>query len=193
MQNPIHCVIGLGNPGPKYEGTRHNVGAWCVAELATEHHAPLRLESKFSAQLGSFRLQNHTIQLALPTTFMNHSGKAVRAIAQFYRLTAPQILVIHDDLDLPVGTARLKIGGGDGGHNGLKDITAALQTNAYLRLRIGIGHPGHRDQVHDYVLTPPSKAEKEQLLAAISQAEKVFPLLFDGKIEQAMTQLHTER
>jgi len=132
------------------------------------------------------------VHFLLPTTYMNHSGRSVSALANYFKATPPGILVAHDDLDLPVGVIRLKQGGGDGGHNGLRDITSSLASPNYLRLRIGIGHPGNRDQVLNYVLNSPTQHEKKLLLAGIEEALNVWPLLIDGKFNQAMQKLHTK-
>lgn len=191
-EESIQLIVGLGNPGPEYADTRHNAGAWLATLLAEQHHQPLRLETKFSGRIATVVLGGQNCRLLIPTTYMNHSGQPVGAIAKFYRLTAKQILIVHDELDLPVGTVRIKQGGGDGGHNGLRDITAHLQTNQYWRLRIGIGHPGQRDQVHDYVLSRPSRSDHQQITQAIELALTVLPQLISGEEQKAIQQLHTQ-
>jgi PTH1 family peptidyl-tRNA hydrolase len=188
----VRLFVGLGNPGLEYEATRHNVGYWFVKQLADEFQARFKVEKKFHGFFCQINISQSALYLLQPTTFMNHSGRAVRALMQFYHFTPDQIVVIHDDLDLPNGDMRLKKGGGDGGHNGLKDITAMLGSNEYLRLRIGIDHPGSREKVHSYVLSAPTRAQKEELLIGIDQAQKIVPLLIEGQIDKAMKALNTK-
>jgi PTH1 family peptidyl-tRNA hydrolase len=188
----IQLIVGLGNPGAEYEHTRHNAGAWFVARLADDANTSFRLEKKFHGALATLDVSHKPLYLLQPTTFMNHSGRSVSALASYYKITPSAILVAHDDLDLPSGTVRIKRGGGDGGHNGLRDVTSALHTPDYFRLRIGIGHPGHRDRVLSYVLSAASKHEQELIIESLVAAEAVLPLLVDGQIEQAMTRLHTK-
>ena len=186
MPTTIQLIAGLGNPGPEYAKTRHNAGAWLVEQLASTN---LRPEPKFFGLTGVLDEQN--CRLLIPTTYMNHSGQAVKAMANFYKIEPDAILVVHDDLDLPVGTIKFKQGGGDGGHNGLKDISAQLGSKNFWRLRIGIAHPGHRDGVLDYVLHPPSKADREQIFTAIDEAIAVLPQFINGEHQKAIQQLHT--
>lgn len=193
MANAIQLIVGLGNPGPDYARTRHNAGFWFVEQLAQQHHKNLRTEAKFFGLCGQFTQAGEECRLLLPTTYMNHSGQAVLALAHFYRIPVSAILVIHDELDLPIGTLRLKQGGGDGGHNGLKDISAKLNSKNYWRLRIGIGHPGHRDRVHDYVLSPASKAEHSKILETIDAGLSALPLILRGDMQKAMQLLHTNQ
>lgn len=188
MVNPIQLIVGLGNPGPEYAETRHNVGAWLVEILGA---TSLRLENKFLGLCGKTRLNDEECRLLIPITFMNNSGRAVKAISNFYRIEPSAILVVHDELDLPVGTIRFKQGGGDGGHNGLRDISAHLNTKDYWRLRIGIDHPGHRDHVHDYVLNRPSKSDQQQIINAIENAIAVLPQFVSGEMQKAIQKLHT--
>lgn len=187
----IKLIAGLGNPGPDYDHTRHNAGAWVVEELAKQHGVDLRSESKFHGICGKFTLQSHTLWLLLPKTFMNHSGQSVKALADFYKISPDEILIAHDELDLPVGTARLKTGGGHGGHNGLRDITSHLGSGNFHRLRIGISHPGDKHRVLDFVLGCPSKSDKQAINDSISAAIDVLPLVVEGQMERAMTALHT--
>lgn len=185
----IKLIVGLGNPGAEYEKTRHNAGAWLVREIAQAFHQDFTLEKKFKSQLA---LIQDNCWLALPLTYMNQSGQAVKAIASFYKILPQQILVVHDELDFEPGIIRLKQGGGSGGHNGLKDIITQLGSADFYRLRIGIGHPGDRSQVHNYVLHQPSKAD---LLRITDNFSKIFPLLpklLEGQISQSMQELHTE-
>lgn len=187
----IQLIVGLGNPGPEYAETRHNAGAWLVANLAEMDHEPLRFENKFSGFCGKVKLAEVECRLVIPSTFMNRSGQSVQAIANFYRILPESILVVHDELDLPVGIARFKQGGGDGGHNGLKDISAKLNDKNYWRLRIGIGHPGQRTEVHDYVLSKPSRADHQQIMNAIETAISVLPQFVKGETQKAIQSLHT--
>lgn len=167
----IKLIVGLANPGAEYAATRHNAGAWCVDLLAQRAGANLQEESKFFGYCAQITLAGHTVRLLVPATFMNLSGKAVLAMAGFYRIAAEDILVVHDDLDLPPGIARFKTGGGHGGHNGLKDIISRLSQNAgFQRLRIGIGHPGDKNKVTGFVLGKPPSAEQALIDAAIDEA-----------------------
>lgn len=191
MQPPIRLIVGLGNPGPQYEQTRHNAGAWFVEQLLLNQHATLCRESKFLGRYAKVIIHGHECHLLIPSTFMNLSGQSVKAVMNFFKLPESSLLVIHDELDLACGTIRLKLGGGHGGHNGLRDIIAHLNTPEFHRLRIGIGHPGHRDEVTNYVLDKPSKAEKEQITDSINQALTLIPEMLDGQTQRAMQQLHT--
>ncbi|GAB4224374.1 MAG: aminoacyl-tRNA hydrolase [Gammaproteobacteria bacterium] len=187
----IELIVGLGNPGPEYALTRHNAGAWFAESIAQYHQTEFKLEKKFHAHLAQIKFQQHSCLLALPTTFMNRSGQCIQALMQFYKWQPSQVLVAHDDLDLPSGTARLKFDGGHGGHNGLRDIISHIG-KAFYRLRIGIGHPGHRDLVHDYVLHRPSQHDKMRIHSAIEEAMQSLPLVLSGDINGAMKQLHTQ-
>lgn len=182
--------MGLGNPGPKYVNTRHNVGVWLLNKLASQNNLNFRLESKFSGQIAPLSINQQDCWLLIPNTFMNESGRAVQAIAKFYKINPEEILVAHDELDFPVGQIRLKLGGGHGGHNGLRDIIQALGANEFYRLRIGIDHPGHRDQVTPYVLGEPSRADKTKIEQAIEDALPVLPDLLKGNAEAAFRYLH---
>lgn len=188
---PIQLIVGLGNPGTQYADTRHNAGAWFVEHLATKEGAQLRFQNKFHGDTATIELAQHKGFLLIPATFMNASGQAVRAISQFYQIPPEAILVAHDELDFPVGTVRLKKGGGHGGHNGLRDIMQHLQTDGFYRLRLGIGHPGQRSEVHDYVLGRPSAHDRVLIQQAIDQSQTVLPDLLTGNIEKAMQVLHT--
>jgi PTH1 family peptidyl-tRNA hydrolase len=187
----IKLIVGLGNPGAQYESTRHNAGFWWVDQVCAETGSKLNLEAKFFGHAGKL---NGTTEVWLlnPTTFMNASGRAVSAIAKFYKITPEQILVIHDELDLPPGTTKLKKGGGHGGHNGLKDIAAQLGTPDFWRLRIGIGHPGDKSQVANFVLHAPTRDEQTAIEQNIDQSTTLLPLLLQGKFEEAMLKLHTK-
>lgn len=181
--------MGLGNPGPKYAKTRHNVGAWLVEELANQNHLSLRTEPKFSGQVACLDSKDQFCWLLIPNTFMNESGRSVQAVAKFYKISAEEILVAHDELDFPAGTIRLKVGGGHGGHNGLRDIIQCLG-NPFYRLRIGINHPGHRDLVTPYVLGEPSNQDRNKITQAIEEVLPIIPDLLAGEIDRAFRNLH---
>lgn len=187
----IRLIVGLGNPGREYEATRHNVGFRWVDELARLQNLGFRSESRFHGLLAHGRLHSHEIFLLKPQTFMNASGRAVGALAQFYRIVPAEILVIHDELDLQPGVARLKLGGGHGGHNGLKDIIAHLGSKDFWRLRLGIGHPGERAEVVNFVLNDPRREERELIDEAMQRALDITPLAIEGKTEAAMLKLHS--
>lgn len=188
----IQLVVGLGNPGQQYEGTRHNAGAFFVQALARRSNAELRAESKFFGLAGRGTFASRELRFLIPTTFMNRSGQAVSALANFYKIPAESILIAHDELDIPPGCARFKQGGGHGGHNGLRDIIPALGGNKnFWRLRIGIGHPGHASKVSGWVLAKPSTADRLAIDASIDAAVTSLPLLLAGEQAKAMTQLHS--
>jgi PTH1 family peptidyl-tRNA hydrolase len=188
----IRLIVGLGNPGREYETTRHNVGFWWVDELAGRENFNFRTEAKFHGLAARGQLHGHEVALLKPQTFMNLSGRAVGALAQFYKILPSEILVVHDELDLQPGIARLKMGGGHGGHNGLKDIIAQLGTKDFWRLRLGIGHPGDRAEVVNYVLNDPRREERELIEEAMQHSLHVAPLIVEGKQEAAMLRLHTK-
>ncbi len=185
----IKLIVGLGNPGDKYEATRHNAGFWCVDAIAAQYNIKFAMDAKMFGIVGKL---NADTWLLKPTTFMNNSGKAVVALANYYKILPAEILVVHDELDLPAGSVKLKFGGGHGGHNGLKDIHMALGTADYWRLRLGIDHPGDRNEVINYVLKAPTKLEIDALQANIHAACGVVPLLLKGDFEAAMLKLHTK-
>jgi PTH1 family peptidyl-tRNA hydrolase len=188
----IKLIVGLGNPGNEYRGTRHNAGADFVQELARQCGTTLQPESKFFGLSGRATLSGHDLRLLIPTTFMNRSGQSVAAIAGFFKIAPESILVAHDELDIPPGTARFKRGGGHGGHNGLRDIIPALGNNRdFHRLRIGIGHPGHASKVTGYVLGAPSQVDRTRIDACIDEAIAALPLALDGDTTKAMTRLHS--
>jgi len=188
----IRLIVGLGNPGSEYRGSRHNAGADFVEALARHAGVTLREEAKFFGLTGQATLSGHSLRLLVPTTFMNLSGKAVAAMAGFYKVAPEEMLIAHDELDIPAGTARFKQGGGHGGHNGLRDIVPALGNNSdFHRLRIGIGHPGHASKVTGYVLGKPSAADREAIDASIEEAIAALPPLLDGDATRAMTRLHS--
>ena len=188
----IKLFVGLGNPGDKYGNTRHNAGFWWIDAVCALTNSKVILESKFFGAAGKLNPTSDT-WLLKPTTFMNASGKAVAALAQYYKILPEQILVIHDELDLPAGGVKLKIGGGHGGHNGLKDIAAALGTPNFWRLRLGIGHPGDRNEVVNFVLKAPLKDEQSVINGCIDDSINLMPLLQSGDFEAAMLKLHTKK
>jgi len=175
MQVAPRLVVGLGNPGAEYTETRHNAGFWFCERLAARLGVNLAREARFHGLAGLARVDG--VWLLLPQTYMNRSGQAVGALARFHKIVPAEILVVHDELDIPPGQLRIKFGGGLGGHNGLKDITAHLGTQDYWRLRIGIGHPGDRNEVVNYVLKPPRKEESAEIEAAIERALDLWPLI----------------
>jgi PTH1 family peptidyl-tRNA hydrolase len=187
----IRLIVGLGNPGREYETTRHNVGFMWVDELALLHKLSFKNEAKFHGLTARGQLHGHEVLLLKPQTFMNVSGRSVGALVQFYKIEPAEILVVHDELDLPPGVARLKMGGGHGGHNGLKDIIAHLASKDFWRLRIGIGHPGERAEVSGYVLNDPRREERELIDDAMQQAQNIAHLIIEGKTEAAMLKLHS--
>ena len=188
----LQLIVGLGNPGTQYRGTRHNVGADFVDELARQSGTNLQSESKFFGLTGRVRFAGHDLRLLIPTTYMNCSGQSVAAMAGFFKVAPEAMLIAHDELDIPAGTARFKQGGGHGGHNGLRDIVPALGNNKnFHRLRIGIGHPGHASKVSGYVLSKPSADDRLRIDACIDEAIAALPLLLDGDKTKAMTRLHS--
>ncbi len=187
----IKLIVGLGNPGREYEGTRHNAGFWWVDEFAREHKITYKADSKFHALVARSAMHGQDVFLLKPQTFMNVSGRSVGALAQFYKIEPAQILVVHDELDLPPGSAKLKLGGGHGGHNGLKDIIAHLGSRDFWRLRIGIGHPGDRAEVANFVLNAPRKEEQVLIEQSMQRAQNVASLIVEGKLEAAMLKLHS--
>ena len=191
MDQDIVMVVGLGNPGPDYENTRHNAGALFVEALARETGQSLRPEKKYHGLYARIQLQGLDLHLLNPSTYMNRSGLSIKALADFFKIQPQQILVAHDELDLPPGTAKLKKGGGHGGHNGLRDTIAHLGTNDFQRLRIGIGHPGDSRQVTGYVLGRLGKRETEELNALIDEIIRVLPDAASGKLPAAMNRLHS--
>lgn len=187
----VQLIVGLGNPGEQYDQTRHNAGFWFVEEVARQQGVVFRPEPKFFGEVAKIELSGQQAWLLKPMTFMNRSGQSIQALAKFYRLTPEQVLLAHDELDLPVGVAKLKTGGGHGGHNGLRDTISALSTPNFHRLRIGIDHPGDRNLVVNYVLKAPSKPEREKIDDAIYAATRVLPDIMSGDFAKAMNQLHS--
>ncbi|AZZ97281.1 aminoacyl-tRNA hydrolase [Pseudoalteromonas sp. R3] len=190
--NTIQMLVGLANPGPEYANTRHNAGAWFIEELAKRYNVPLKTDSKHHGLSGKLILNNQEFKLLIPTTFMNLSGKAVGSLANFYKIPPEQILVAHDEMDMEPGVAKLKKGGGHGGHNGLKDIIAKLGNNKeFMRLRIGIGHPGHRDKVTGWVLGKAPQADQEKIDAVVDEAVRCMEILAKDGVLKAQNRLHS--
>lgn len=192
MADPtIRAIVGLGNPGAEYEYTRHNAGFWFVDRLAEAGRAQYRVESKFRGVLAKVRIAGADLLLLKPATYMNCSGEAAQALASFYKFAPEEILVAHDELDLPPGTARLKRSGGHGGHNGLRSLHQHLGEH-YARLRLGIGHPGNKDLVHDYVLGRPSQPDLRLIEDALSRSQAALDTLIRQSWDKASQQLHTD-
>lgn len=185
-------IVGLGNPGSEYEQTRHNAGFWFIDELAWQYKATLKEEKKFFGSVARISISGSDLWLLKPSTFMNRSGQAVAALAQFYKIKPEEILVVHDELDIPCGRIKFKLGGGNGGHNGLKDIQARLGTPDFYRLRLGIDHPGDRNLVVGYVLNKPSPEHRQQIDEAINKSLKAVPMLLAGEWEEAVRFLHSK-
>ena len=183
-QPSLRLIVGLGNPGAEYTETRHNAGFWFCERLAKDLGVGFAKESRYHGWVAGAREAG--VWLLMPATYMNESGRAVRALAQFYRILPGEMLVVHDELDLPPGRLQLRFGGGLGGHNGLKDVAAHLGTQDFWRLRIGIGHPGDRNEVVDYVLKPPRREEADEIDAALAAALLAWPALAKGDFNAAM-------
>lgn len=182
----IKLIVGLRNPGSTYQHTRHNAGEWFVEALAKRDSASFRSDKKMQGELADLLLQDAATKLLLPLTFMNHSGFPVRAVCQFYRIEPNELLVVHDELDLPAGRIKLKTGGGHGGHNGLRDIISLIGSSDFHRLRVGIGHPGHREMVVDYVLGKPSQHDRTLIFDAIDRGVDSIAIVLTGNMAAAM-------
>ncbi len=187
----IKLIAGLGNPGPEYTKTRHNAGVWFVEELAQRNNISLRPEKKYAGLYGKGLIGGELVHLIIPTTFMNRSGQSVAPLANFFRINVENILIAHDELDMVPGSIKIKQGGGHGGHNGLKDIIARMANNReFFRLRIGIGHPGHRDKVTGHVLGKAPQSEQAQIEQAIDEATRCFELWQQDDLKKAQQRLH---
>ena len=189
----ISLIVGLGNPGPEYAATRHNVGFWLADALAGRFGQVFKAESRFHGELCRLGVQGTDLRLLKPSTYMNHSGRSVAAVARYFEIPPERILVAHDELDLPVGTVRLKQGGGHAGHNGLRDTIALLGTRDFWRLRIGIDHPGDRSLVTGYVLGRPSRDDALRIEDALGDAEGALDDLLVGRFQPVMNRLHSGR
>lgn len=188
----IKLIVGLGNPTAEYEHIRHNAGFWFLDELAYQWHTTFKNEKKFHGDIARVAQPQGDVWLLKPDTYMNLSGKAVAALAQFYKIQPEEILVVHDELDIPCGQIRYKLGGGNGGHNGLKDIQAKLGTPNFYRLRLGIGHPGERNLVVGFVLSKPPAAERELIDNAIAKSLQAMPDIMAGDLEKTVRHLHSK-
>lgn len=191
MSQSINLIVGLGNPGNEYVDTRHNAGFWFLDELSKTYHGNFKNDKKFFGDVVKIHINGEEIWLLKPNTFMNLSGKALQALAQFYKINLENIMVVHDELDLEPGVARLKKGGGHGGHNGLRDISARSGKD-FWRLRLGIGHPGDKNKVSGYVLNKPSADDKISIERAIDNAMRVIPDVISAEIQKAMHKLHSD-
>jgi PTH1 family peptidyl-tRNA hydrolase len=187
----LRLIVGLGNPGADYVDTRHNAGFWLIDEVAADQGLSFRFEKRFNADECKFKAHGRDVFLQKPQTFMNRSGQSVAALARYYKIAVEEILVIHDELDLPPGVNRIKQSGGHGGHNGLRDIINHLGSRDFFRLRVGIGHPGDSKQVVNYVLHKPSVADLNLIEAANRDTLAAMPQLLEGRIDKAMQALHT--
>lgn len=192
MSARVQLIVGLGNPGQEYQDTRHNAGFWFLDTLARQCGANFKPEKKFHGEAGRCRLAGDEVWLLKPQTYMNLSGQAVQALACFYKIDLENILVVHDELDLPAGTVRLKEGGGHGGHNGLRDIISKMGGNNFLRARIGIGHPGDKSRVTGHVLNKVTTDDRIEIERAIDSLLDVLPLIMDGELAKAMNRLHSK-
>jgi PTH1 family peptidyl-tRNA hydrolase len=192
VSTDIKLIVGLANPGPEYKDTRHNAGAWFIEELCRSNNVTLKNDPKYFGYTGKVILNGQEIKLLIPTTFMNLSGKSISALANFFKIKPEQILVAHDELDMDPGKAKIKLGGGHGGHNGLRDTIAKLANNKnFYRLRVGIGHPGHKEQVTGWVLGKPPQSDKEKIEAAIDEAVRSLDVWFKQDLKAAQHRLHS--
>jgi len=187
----LRLVVGLGNPGAEYAQTRHNAGFWLVDELAVRHGGQWKVERRLNAETARIAVAGHEVWLIKPMAFMNRSGGPVRGFCDYLKVGVGEVLVAHDELDLPVGGVRLKLAGGAGGHNGLRDLITHLGAD-FWRLRLGIGHPGHRDEVVDYVLRRAPREEHEAILDSVARAANEFPRLLTEGADKVMNRLHTQ-
>ena len=190
MSASYQLLVGLGNPGARYEATRHNAGTWLLERVARRHAAGFRSSPRCFGSIADADIEGTRVRLFRPDTFMNHSGRAVAAVAGFYKVPIERILVAHDEIDLPPGTVRLKRGGGHGGHNGLRDVVPQLGGSGFSRIRIGVGHPGHKDRVVGYVLDRPTRAERSEIEDAIDRVVGDIARIVTGDLEGAMNTLH---
>mgnify|MGYP001019261035 FL=1 len=191
--HPLKLIVGLGNPGPQHDSNRHNAGVIFLHHLSKAYGGKLRGESKFFGEFTSINIDGNDIKLLFPATFMNHSGKSVASVCKFFKITPENMLVAYDEIDFDVGVTRFREGGGHGGHNGIRDIINALGgKKEFFRLRIGVGHPGHKSMVSNYVLSDPSRSEADAIMRDIENAIRVIPKAVTGEWEEAMRLLHTE-
>lgn len=192
--HPVKLIVGLGNPGPQHDSNRHNAGVIFLHHLCKSYGGQLRGEQKFFGEFDSISIDGRDIKLIFPTTFMNHSGKSVSAVCKFYKIQPENMLVAYDEIDFDVGVTRFKEGGGHGGHNGVRDIINSIAGKRdFFRLRIGVGHPGHKSMVANYVLSDPSRSEAAIIMANIEDAVRIIPKAIEGSWEEAMRFLHSEQ
>ncbi|MAY69635.1 MAG: aminoacyl-tRNA hydrolase [Porticoccaceae bacterium] len=187
----IKLIVGLGNPGKDYQEHRHNAGFWFVESLASSKGSKFTSQSKFLGETSSIAFDSNKVFLLKPKTFMNNSGASIKSFLSYYNISPDETLVVHDELDLPIGAVKIKLAGGHGGHNGLRDTIKALNSKDFYRLRIGIAHPGSKDDVVDYVLDAPSKLELSSIEQGMSNAMNIIEMLVNGNFEDAMKALHT--
>lgn len=187
----IRLIVGLGNPTPKYENTRHNAGFWFLDKVAEQFSISFSADQRFHGFVAKTMFELERVFLLKPQTYMNNSGRSVSALSRYYKIDPENILIVHDEIDFECGLARLKKDGGHGGHNGLRDIISQLQSRDFYRLRIGVGHPGYRDQVVNHVLTLPSKQEIQGIHDAIGNAADYVPKLLKGEFQWVMNHLHS--
>jgi PTH1 family peptidyl-tRNA hydrolase len=190
VPDSLKLIVGLGNPGQDYTETRHNAGFWFVEEYAANCSSSFSPDKKFFGEIARVSSGGTDCRILKPDTFMNHSGRSVKALMEYFNILPTEILVAHDEIDLDAGTVRLKRGGGHGGHNGLRDIISQLGSKDFLRLRIGVGHPGNKDDVIDYVLHRPGRDDRNKIDDAIKRGLEVMPLVFSGEMNKAMTLLN---
>lgn len=192
--HPVKLIVGLGNPGPQHDSNRHNAGVIFLRHLCKSYGGQLRGETKFYGESGSININGTDVKLLFPTTFMNHSGKSVAAICKFYKIMPENMLVAYDEIDFDIGVTKFKEGGGHGGHNGIRDIINAIGGKCeFFRLRIGVGHPGHKSMVANYVLSDPPRSEADIIMSTIEDAIRVIPKAIDGYWEEAMQFLHSDQ
>ena len=192
--HPVKLIVGLGNPGPQHDSNRHNAGVIFLHHLCKSYGGQLRGEQKFFGEFGSINIDGRDIKLIFPTTFMNHSGKSVSAVCKFYKIQPENMLVAYDEIDFDVGVTRFKEGGGHGGHNGVRDIINSIGgKRGFFRLRIGVGHPGHKSMVANYVLSAPSRSEAAIIMSNIEDAIRIIPKTIEGSWEEAMRFLHSDQ
>ena len=192
--HPVKLIVGLGNPGPQHDSNRHNAGVIFLHHLCKSYGGQLRGEPKFFGEFDSINIDGRDIKLIFPTTFMNHSGKSVSAVCKFYKIQPENMLVAYDEIDFDVGVTRFKEGGGHGGHNGVRDIINSIGgKRGFFRLRIGVGHPGHKSMVANYVLSDPSRSEAAIIMSNIEDAIRIIPKTIEGSWEEAMRFLHSDQ
>ncbi|ASK77773.1 aminoacyl-tRNA hydrolase [Paraphotobacterium marinum] len=188
----LKLLVGLANPGPEYKNTRHNVGAWFIESILSEKNSTFKFEKKFQANYSKISVRGHDVHVLVPQTYMNLSGQSVLAIMNFFKIKAEETLVAHDDLDLIPGVAKIKLGGGHGGHNGLKDIMNRINSRDFLRLRIGIGHPGNRNYVSKYVVQPPNLEDLAKINVSIDNSLNIMDHIVEYQITKAQNTLHSQ-